>query len=184
MKPDVTPATESLIAALEKGVRPWMQPWNADYAAGKNQPPLAAQRPTLRRGECPDAVDGSHRQRLQRPDLDDLPASPDVRRTRQEGRTRQPAVYANTFTKTETNDQTGEDEEKEIPFLKGYTVFNVEQIEGLPAHYYAIATLPLEAGQRDAAAERFFKATGADIRAITATGSLRRRPGSHPNAAL
>ena len=26
---------------------------------------------------------------------------------------------------------------REIPFLKGYTVFNVEQIEGLPEHYYA-----------------------------------------------
>jgi len=29
----------------------------------------------------------------------------------------------------------GEDTEREILFLKGYTVFNGEQIEGLPAHY-------------------------------------------------
>jgi len=45
-------------------------------------------------------------------------------------------VYANSITKTETNEQ-GEDTEREIPFMKDYTVFNVEQIEGLPAHYYA-----------------------------------------------
>ena len=32
-------------------------------------------------------------------------------------------VYANSFTKTEQNDA-GEDVEREIPFLKGYTVFN------------------------------------------------------------
>ncbi len=41
-------------------------------------------------------------------------------------------VYANSVTRTETNDK-GEDIEREIPFMKGYTVFNVEQIEGLPA---------------------------------------------------
>ena len=29
--------------------------------------------------------------------------------------------------------------EREIPFMKGYTVFNVEQIDGLPAQYYAQA---------------------------------------------
>ena len=33
-------------------------------------------------------------------------------------------VFANTLKRTETNEETGEDEEREIPFLKGYTVFN------------------------------------------------------------
>jgi antirestriction protein ArdC len=33
----------------------------------------------------------------------------------------------------------GEDIELEIPYMKGYTVFNVEQIEGLPEIYYAKA---------------------------------------------
>ena len=27
--------------------------------------------------------------------------------------------------------------DRAIPFMKGYTVFNVEQIVGLPGHYYA-----------------------------------------------
>ena len=45
-------------------------------------------------------------------------------------------VYANILTKTETNEQ-GEDTEREIRFMKGHTVFNVEQVDGLPAHYYA-----------------------------------------------
>ncbi len=31
----------------------------------------------------------------------------------------------------------GEDTERRFGFLKGYMVFNVEQIEGLPAHYTA-----------------------------------------------
>jgi antirestriction protein ArdC len=45
-------------------------------------------------------------------------------------------VYASTFTKTEAGEN-GEDVEHEIPFMKGYTVFNAEQIDGLPANFYA-----------------------------------------------
>ena len=40
-------------------------------------------------------------------------------------------VYANTITRTEVDEDTGEEVEHAIPFMKGYTVFNVEQIEGL-----------------------------------------------------
>ena len=43
-------------------------------------------------------------------------------------------VYADRITRTETNDK-GEECEREIPFMKGYTVFNAEQCEDLPAHY-------------------------------------------------
>ena len=39
-------------------------------------------------------------------------------------------VYANTITKTEEQGD-GSEEERKIPFMKGYSVFNVEQIEGL-----------------------------------------------------
>jgi antirestriction protein ArdC len=69
-------------------------------------------------------------------------------------------VYANSITKTETNEK-GEDTEREIPFLKGYTVFNVEQIEGLPAHYYAQPENPLPLSERIDSADRFMTATGA-----------------------
>jgi antirestriction protein ArdC len=48
----------------------------------------------------------------------------------------------------------------EIPFLKGYMVFNAEQCEGLPPHYTAKAEPP----QRCEGADRFFAATGAVIR--------------------
>ena len=43
-------------------------------------------------------------------------------------------VYADRFTRIQADDQ-GEDIEREISFMKAYTVFNVEQIEGLPDHY-------------------------------------------------
>ncbi len=47
--------------------------------------------------------------------------------------------------------------------MKGYTVFNVDQIEGLPAHYYAVADGAVNPGERDARAEAFFAAMDARI---------------------
>jgi antirestriction protein ArdC len=72
-------------------------------------------------------------------------------------------VYANTITRTETDEATGDDTEREIPFLKGYTVFNVEQIEGLPPHFYAKAEPQLDPVARIERAERFFAAADATI---------------------
>ncbi|MGA7314707.1 MAG: hypothetical protein WBX22_12130 [Silvibacterium sp.] len=65
-------------------------------------------------------------------------------------------VYANSITRSEHDDDSGEDIEREIPFLKGYTVFNVEQIDGLPEIYYAKAESQLTAVERIARAEEFF----------------------------
>ncbi len=50
-----------------------------------------------------------------------------------------------------------------IPFMKPYTVFNVEQIEGLPAHFYSQPVNPLPLSDRIEHADRFVKATGAAI---------------------
>jgi antirestriction protein ArdC len=73
-------------------------------------------------------------------------------------------VYANTITRTDTDAETGEEEAHEIPFMKGYTVFNVEQIDGLPAHFTAPAETVIDPVQRVAHAEDFFARTGAVIR--------------------
>jgi len=72
-------------------------------------------------------------------------------------------VYANTITKT-ADDGNGQDVEREIPFLKGYTVFNVEQIEGLPEIYYTRPDPKHTGPERITHAEAFFAKTGADIR--------------------
>jgi antirestriction protein ArdC len=48
--------------------------------------------------------------------------------------------------------------------MKEYHVFNVEQIEGLPPHFYATAAPQPDPVQRNETADRFFANTGADIR--------------------
>ena len=57
-------------------------------------------------------------------------------------------------------------EERRLPYLKAYRVFNAEQIDGLPEEYHA---KPVEAAQdlgtkADPMLDKFFAATGADIR--------------------
>jgi antirestriction protein ArdC len=71
-------------------------------------------------------------------------------------------VYADKIIRTETTDS-GEEAERAIPFMKGYTVFNVEQIDGLPDHYYGKPEAGADSVQRIAHAESFFAATGANI---------------------
>jgi antirestriction protein ArdC len=72
-------------------------------------------------------------------------------------------VYADKIIRTETDSETGEEAERAIPFMKGYTVFNVEQIDGLPDHYYARPAPRTETVARNARAESFFTTTGAVV---------------------
>lgn len=56
-------------------------------------------------------------------------------------------------------------EDKTIPLLKEYTVFNVAQCEGLPDRVTnGEAIAPLNQDQREALADRFIQSTGADFR--------------------
>jgi antirestriction protein ArdC len=79
------------------------------------------------------------------------------------GETGSLVVFADTFTRRETGDN-GDEQEVAIPFLKSYTVFNSDQIDGLPPRYYARATQPSNVAERIEQADRFFAHTGADIR--------------------
>lgn len=72
-------------------------------------------------------------------------------------------VFFKKLTITEQN-EAGQDQDRQIPMLRSYTVFNVEQIDNLPARYYP-ATVELVGGKdRDEAAEAALRSCGADIR--------------------
>lgn len=64
--------------------------------------------------------------------------------------------------KTGTDDK-GADVEIEIPFMKGFTVFNAEQIDGLPGHFYATVPAANTAINRLERVDTFFANTKASI---------------------
>lgn len=82
------------------------------------------------------------------------------------GETGTTVVYANRVTRTET-DAAGTEVEREIAFLKAYTVFCADQIEGLPERFYTQTVAERPADTRAGRIERadaFVTATGASIR--------------------
>ena len=73
-------------------------------------------------------------------------------------------VYADKIIRTETDVETDEESEHAILFMKRYTVFNVEQIDGLPERFYTKEEPRRDSIQRIERAEAFFVVTGANVR--------------------
>lgn len=164
MKPDIyQKVTDRIVADLEAGIRPWTQPWSAGYAAGRICRPLRHNGVPyaginilmLWSAACAEGYDApiwmTYRQ------AGELGAQ--VRK----GEKGTPVVYANTLRRTEVDEKTGEEFDAEIPYMKGYSVFNVAQIEGLPEHYHARPAPRFDGPQRIEHAETFFAGTGAEI---------------------
>ena len=164
-RPDVySRITDKIVADLEQGVRPWFKPWNAEHAAGKITRPLRHNGIPYKGINVIMLWSASVAKGYACPLWLTFKQALELGGNVKKGETGELVVYANSITKTET-DAKGEESEREIPFLKGYTVFNAEQCENLPAHYTAKAEPPaLTPLQRIEAADRFFAATGADIR--------------------
>jgi antirestriction protein ArdC len=163
-RPDLySRVTQQIVEDLQRGVRPWTKPWSAEHLAGRITRPL-------RHGGQP--YSGINVVLLWAQAVAKGFAAPIWMTFRQaaelgahvrKGEHGATVVYANRFKRTETDDN-GQDVEREIPFLKAYSVFNVEQIDGLPAHFYAVAEPTWQPTQRIAHADAFFRALQADIR--------------------
>ena len=157
-----TRITNQIITALERGIKPWTQPWNAAHAAG----PVT--RPLRHNGQPYSGINvltlwaSSMERHFAAPIWMTFKQARELGGHVRKGEKGSPVVYANTLTRTELDEATGEEIDQTIPFMKGYTVFNIEQIEGLPDHYYAPAKIHLNPDQRIAAADAFFADIAAD----------------------
>jgi antirestriction protein ArdC len=156
--------TGHIIAELEKGVRPWLKPWNAEHAAGRITRPLRSNGIPYQGINVLMLWSEAVTKGYAAPIWMTFKQAEELGAHVRKGEHGSLVVYASKLTRTETDGATGEESLHEIPFLKGYTVFNVEQIEGLPAHFYATAAPRLDPVQRIERAESFFAATRAEIK--------------------
>ncbi|UWU26208.1 ArdC family protein (plasmid) [Rhizobium sp. CB3060] len=155
--------TDRIVADLEKGVRPWVQPWSAANLSGRvsrplrhnGQPYTGLNVLLLWSESVASGFDSVTWMTLRQ--ANELGAH--VRK----GETGATVVYASRFTKTETN-AGGDAVERDIPFLKAYTVFNCDQIDGLADHYYSRPEPIAKPLERIEHADRFFDNTGAVVR--------------------
>ncbi len=155
-----TEITNAIISDLERGIRPWVRPWNAGAASPS--------RPLRNNGEPYRGINVlwlwraaalagytsnywfTYQQAKQ--------FGGQVRK----GEKSSLVVYANLYTKTEEDDDR-EPRERQIPFLKAYSVFNADQIENIPARFTAAITAVEEISFEhwpNAEAEAFFTNTG------------------------
>lgn len=155
--------TDRIVVELEQGVRPWMKPWSAGNGEGRIMRPLRANGIPYQGINVlmlwTEAVAKGYASPIWMTFKQALALNANVRK----GEHGSLVVYADRITRTETDSETGEDTEREIPFMKGYTVFNTEQIEGLPAHYYPQPMPRTETVRRIERAESFFATTGANV---------------------
>jgi antirestriction protein ArdC len=165
MKQDVySKITNQIAADLEKGVRPWLKPWNAEHAEGRIMRPLRANRIPYRGINVVMLWSAAMAKGYAAPQWMTFKQALELNAHVRKGEQGSLVVYASKITRTETDTGTGEESERDIPFMKGYTVFNVEQIEGLPASFYPKPAPRSEELLRIERAEAFFAATKAVVR--------------------
>ena len=158
-----TRITGKIIESLEQGVRPWVKPWSAENATGR------IIRPLRHNGQAYSGINilmlwaSAMEQGFTCPMWMTFKQALELKANVRKGEKGSLVVYANTLTKTE-NDGDGNEVDREIPFMKGYTVFNAEQIEGLPEMFYTRPEPKRTGPARIDHAEAFFANTSADIR--------------------
>src|SRR6202007_649437 len=116
-KQDVyTRITNKIIAALEQGVRPWTKPWNAEHAAGK------ITRPLRHNGQPYSGINilmlwvSAMEQGFTAPIWMTFRQAIELNAHVRKGEKGSLVVYANAIRRTERDEETGEDFEREIAY--------------------------------------------------------------------
>lgn len=156
--------TDQIVSELEKGVRPWLKPWNAEHVAGRIKRPLRGNGIPYRGINILMLWSAAMEKGFAAPIWMTFKQALEFDAHVRKGEQGSLVVYADKIIRAETDADTGEESERAIPFMKGYTVFNVEQIDGLPERFYAKAEPRGETVQRIERVESFFAATGAVVR--------------------
>jgi antirestriction protein ArdC len=146
----------------EQGIRTWMKPWSVEHTAGRITKPLRHNGTPYRGMNILLLWGEALTKGYLAPIWMTYKQAQELGGQVRKGEFGSLVVFANSITKTETNEK-GEDTEREVPFMEGYTVFNVEQVEGLPAHYYAQPEHSLPLLERIENADRFMTNTAATI---------------------
>jgi antirestriction protein ArdC len=156
-----TRITAKIITDLEQGNLFWRKPWNATHISGQvcrplrwNDLPYTGINTLMLWGTAAE-------QGYTSPYWMTFKQAQELKANVRKGEKGTQVVYADKMVK---DDETQPGETKTIAFLKSYTVFNANQIEGLGEGFYP-TTEPVnpDAPTRDATLETFFAQTKADI---------------------
>ena len=158
--------TQQIIALLEEGgPLPWVKPWHAEHLAGRISRPLRST------GEPYQGINVLVLWLTAEAKGYSFPCWLTYKQCQEhggqvrKGEKGTPVVYAGKLTK-EQEKADGSKEDKQIFFMREYTVFNAEQADGLPERFTKMAPVPGQAAPVVPidACERYFEALGAELR--------------------
>lgn len=154
--------TNAIIADLEKGIRTWVKPWEGSTIPCR---PLRITGEPYRGINTLLLWSASHRQGYQSAYWLTYQQAQHQGGNIRKGEKATTVVFSGTLTRTE-QDGNGEEQEKVIPFLKAYSVFNIDQTEGLSEKYRALAatTPTVRENARHEKADQFIANTNAEVR--------------------
>jgi len=166
-----TDVTNRIIAELEEGRLPWAQPWSAEHLSAPLGLPKNAGQKHAFDGRAYSGINililwdaaAEHIRSTQR--WLTFKQAQTLGGTVRKGEKGVTVCYADRFTPKTEIERAAEagDEPQKVVFLKRYTVFNVDQCEGLADDLYA-EPAPLPEGEIIPHAEAVIATTGADIR--------------------
>ena len=156
--------TDTVVAQLEKGVQPWFRPWQAEHPAGSITRPSRANGVPYQGINVVMLWAASMEAGYVAPVWMTFRQASELGGNVRKGERGSLVVYASTFTCREEDAESGAETDREVPFMKGYTVFNLEQIEGLPERFAPVPCRPLDEAVRIERAEAFVTGTGATLR--------------------
>lgn len=153
--------TDRIVEQLEAGTAPWVKPWSSA---------VPSCRPLRSTGQPYSGVNvltlwmDAEEKGFTSPYWFGFQTAKKLGGHVRKGEKGSQVVYANKVVKT-FEDENGDEQTRAIPFLKTSTVFNADQIEGLPEHFYAKGS-PVEVDGHDriAHADEFFAKAGIEIR--------------------
>jgi antirestriction protein ArdC len=112
--------TDQIVAALESGVRPWHQPWKAEHSAGRITRPLRGNGIPYQGINVLMLWSAAIEKGYAAPIWMTFKQALDLKANVRKGEHGSLVVYADKIIRTETT-ESGEDAERAIPFMKGYT---------------------------------------------------------------
>ena len=162
--------SDEIIEQIKRGVAPWQKPWKPGESDQRRK---LLDRPEVQRRQQPLPDEPSHPRGARRQPLGNLQPDPGSGRAGPQGRERTQVLFFTDRTAKAAKDEQGktlkdkegktiyEEEQRSRPICKQYTVFNVEQAEGLELKQRETRLRPEWDAHRDA--EKVIAAAGPKV---------------------
>jgi antirestriction protein ArdC len=151
--------TDSIVAELKLGAAPWVKPWRE--TAGNNRPANAVTGRPYNGVNIVALWSAMQTRGRKTPRFLTFKQAKDAGGTVRRGEKGTLICFAKTVSAEDREDP---EESRQYWILKGFTVFNVAQCDGLPARIATPVIATPRISERDALVDEFIECTGADIR--------------------